>query len=127
MSKDLPRVLIIDDNADILELYTILLAHKNYQVLGKNSGEEIVQVIRDFSPHVIILDMLLSGLDGLTVCKQLKENSSTTKIPIIMVSAHASGREKSAEARADFFVAKPFEMSEFLDTISRAVQLGTRQ
>jgi DNA-binding response OmpR family regulator len=123
MEKRNPRILIVEDNPDILELYMIMLRHNNYEVLGKDSGEEIEPVIRNFVPDLIILDMLLSGLDGLNVCKQIKHDSSTNHIPVIMVSAHASGLEKSTEAGADFFIAKPFDMATFLNTVSRAINL----
>jgi DNA-binding response OmpR family regulator len=123
MQKNNPRILIVEDNPDILELYTIMLEHNNYEVLGKDSGKEIEPVIRDFLPDVIILDMLLSGLDGLNVCKQIKDDSLTNHIPVIMVSAHAAGLEKSTEAGADFFIAKPFDMATFLNIISRAIDL----
>ncbi|HEX4373313.1 MAG TPA: response regulator [Puia sp.] len=123
MQKNNPRILVVEDNPDILELYTIMLGHNNYQILGKNRAEEIEPVIRNFSPDVIVLDMLLAGVDGLDVCKQIKDDPSTRHIPVIMVSAHASGLERSAEAGAEFFIAKPFEMATFLNTISRAINL----
>jgi DNA-binding response OmpR family regulator len=123
MEKNNPRILIVEDNPDILELYTIMLGHNNYEVMGKNSGEEIEPIIRNFLPDLIILDMLLAGLDGLKVCKQIKDDPSTRHIPVIMVSAHASGLEKSVEAGADSFVAKPFDMDTFLNTVSKSINL----
>jgi DNA-binding response OmpR family regulator len=123
MQKNNPRILVVEDNPDILELYTIMLRHNNYQVLGKNSAEEIEPVIKNFLPDVIVLDMLLAGLDGLNVCKQIKDDPSIANIPVIMISAHASGKERSAEAGADFFIAKPFDMETFLNTVSRAINL----
>jgi CheY-like chemotaxis protein len=123
MEKSNPRILIVEDNPDILELYTIMLRHNNYHVLGKDSGEEIEPVIKNFLPDAIVLDMLLSGLDGLNVCKQIKDDPSISHIPVIMVSAHASGLEKSVEAGAEFFIAKPFDMATFLNTLSHALNL----
>jgi DNA-binding response OmpR family regulator len=123
MQKNNPRVLIVEDNPDILELYSIMLGRYNYQVLGKDSGEEIEPVIMNFLPDVIVLDMLLAGLDGLNVCKQIKDDPSISHIPVIMISAHAGGLEKSTEAGADFFIAKPFDMETFLNTVSRAINL----
>jgi two-component system phosphate regulon response regulator PhoB len=123
MEKNNSRILVVEDNPDILELYTVMLGHNNYQVLGKNSTEEIEPVIGNFLPDVIVLDMLLAGLDGLNVCKQIKDDPSTGNIPGIMISAHASGGERSAEAGADFFIAKPFDMETFLYIVSRAINL----
>jgi DNA-binding response OmpR family regulator len=126
MAKNKPRILVVEDNEDILELYAIILTSRNYEVLGKENSDNVDAAIRNFSPSVIILDMLLSELSGLDICRQLKNNPETTHIPIIMVSAHASGKEKCKEAGADFFVAKPFDMMEFLNTIARAVDFGNQ-
>lgn len=123
MQKNNPRILVVEDNPDILELYTIMLGQNNYEVLGKDSAEEIKPVIKNFLPDVIVLDMLLSGLDGPDVCKQIKDDTLTSHIPVIMVSAHTSGVEKSTEAGADFFLAKPFDMATFLNTVSSAINL----
>ncbi|HLY68378.1 MAG TPA: response regulator [Puia sp.] len=117
------RILIVEDNPDILELYSIMLRHNNYEVLGRDHIAEIKPVIRNYLPQVIILDMLLSGLDGLDICRQIKDDPTTRHIPVVMVSAHSSGLEKSVEVGADFFLAKPFDMAAFLDTISRAIDL----
>jgi two-component system, OmpR family, phosphate regulon response regulator PhoB len=121
MAKNKPRILVIEDNQDILQLYSIILSSRNYEVLGKENFADADAVIKDFSPSVIILDMLLSGVSGLDICRRLKSNPSTSHIPVIMVSAHSSGKEKCMDAGADFYVAKPFEMVEFLSTIERAV------
>ena len=124
MAKNKPRILVIEDNQDILQLYSIILSSRNYEVLGKENSANADAVIKEFSPSVIILDMLLSGLSGLDICRQLKNDPATSHIPVIMVSAHSSGKEKCMEAGADFYVAKPFEMVEFLSTIARAADQG---
>jgi DNA-binding response OmpR family regulator len=121
MTKDKHRILVVEDNQDILQLYSIILTSRNYEVLGKENSANVDAVIKEFSPSAIVLDMLLAGLSGLDICRQLKNNSATIHIPVIMVSAHSSGREKCMEAGANFFVAKPFEMAELLSTVARAV------
>jgi DNA-binding response OmpR family regulator len=123
MAQNAARVLVIEDNEDILLLFKTMLAHKNFLVLGKDNADEIESVVAGFSPNVILLDMLLSGQrNGLEICKQLKEKPSTQNIPIIIVSAHP-GIEKSIEAGADFFIAKPFAMKDLLETIAKAIDL----
>jgi CheY-like chemotaxis protein len=116
------RILVIEDNEDILFLFKTILADKNFQVLAKDNADDIELVTNEFSPGVILMDMLLSGQNGLQVCKILKGNPSTRNIPIVIVSAHPAVA-KSFEAGAEFFIAKPFEIADLLDTISKAIDL----
>lgn len=108
------RILIIDDDPDILEAIGIVLDSAGYDFLGTTKGEETFQQIAKYKPDLIILDILLSGNDGRSICKRLKADATTQGIPIIMISAHPSARKSVAECGADSFVAKPFSISQLL-------------
>jgi|SRR5580704_230855 DNA-binding response OmpR family regulator len=114
------HILIIEDNEDILMMLEMMLVNQNYQVSKKADGDNLELFIKETKPDVILMDMLLSGVDGTLVCKQVKENSFTQHIPVIMISALSQGREKSEEAGADFFLAKPFEMEDLLAIAAEA-------
>jgi len=125
MAENNSRILVIEDNEDILLLFKAMLSLRNFQVMGIDNANDVESVAASFSPHAILLDMLLAGgQDGLTVCRSLKSAVATQKIPIIIVSAHPAA-EKSYEAGADFFIAKPFEMKVLLETIEMALGLKT--
>jgi DNA-binding response OmpR family regulator len=121
MATKLAHVLIIDDNEDILFMLQAMLKIKGYKVTVKKTTENIEAVVASLVPDVIIMDMLLSGADGREICKQLKANQQLTIIPVIMISAHPEARPNCLNAGANYFVEKPFEMSEILQTVATAI------
>ena len=124
MEKTKDHILVIEDNEDILMMIEMMLVHQNYRVSKKGDGDNVELFIKETKPDVILMDMLLSGVDGTLVCKQVKEDPSTKHIPIVMISALSQGQEKSEEAGADFFLAKPFEMDDLLATAAKAFVLA---
>ncbi|MDQ6693234.1 MAG: response regulator, partial [Chloroflexota bacterium] len=78
-------------------------------------------LIRERMPDLIILDILLSGHDGRTICKRLKSQESTKGVSIILISAHPEARATALDAGADDFVAKPFEIDDLLSAIARHI------
>src|SRR5215510_14469458 len=83
------RVLVVDDEPDLLELVHYNLTKTGYDVACVMSGEEALAHVRSSAPDLIVLDVLLPGLDGLEVCKALRHNSSTAAIPIVMLTARS--------------------------------------
>ncbi|MEK7571453.1 MAG: response regulator [Patescibacteria group bacterium] len=108
------KIFIIDDEESIVEALTLLLEDVGYTVFSAKKGKDILQNVRETSPDIILLDLLLSGLDGREICLELKNQSETKEIPLIMVSAHPSAEKSAKEAGSDNFLAKPFETEELL-------------
>lgn len=106
------RILVIEDEEDILALVHYNLAKEGYQVLCATSGEEGVQLAREQSPELILLDLMLPGIDGLEVCRQLKKEPATQAIPIVMVTAKGEESDVVAglELGAEDYVTKPFSI-----------------
>ncbi len=104
------RILVVDDEADILELVRYNLTKEGYHVDCVASGEEAVSKVWDDVPDLIVLDLMLPGLNGLDVCKQLKGNSSTMSVPIIMLTAKGEDVDivTGLELGADDYITKPF-------------------
>lgn len=119
------HILIIDDNEDILFMLKTMLQLKGYQVSVKESAENIEPIIFELAPNLILMDMLLSGIDGTEVCRQLKANPAIAKIPIIMISALPQAQTKCLEAGANAFLGKPFEMNDILETVSGALAVNS--
>lgn len=117
--KHKKKILLIDDNADIVEAVTFLLEDAGYEVTASATPEYIEQITKDNLPHLIILDMLLSGQDGRETAKELKGRDLTKHVPIIMISAHPSARETAKKFGADEFIAKPFDIDYLLTRVSR--------
>jgi DNA-binding response OmpR family regulator len=124
MIKQMPgkqvHILIIDDNEDILFMLEAMLKIKGYKVTVKKNTDNIETAVTKINPGVIIMDMLLSGADGREICRQLKANTVLEKIPVIMISAHPEAKTHCLNAGANYFVEKPFEMTEILQTVANA-------
>ena len=121
------RILIIDDDPGILFSLELLLQDAGYEVdTSTQDGEFAEAAVMNRPPDLIILDILLSGHDGGTICKHLKSQERTNHIPIILISAHPNARAISDEAGADGFVAKPFDVDTLLEQVEQLLQrVGT--
>ncbi len=103
-------VLVVEDEEDILKLIVYNLAKEGFEVSGASTGEEGLKKAFDEEPGLILLDLMLPGLDGLEVCRRLKQDTRTDKIPVVMVTA--KGEESDVvtglELGADDYITKPF-------------------
>jgi DNA-binding response OmpR family regulator len=104
------RLLVVDDDPDILEFIQIILEEEGYEVVTSDKGEYLEQLHNGGFPHLILVDVLLSGKDGREIVKYLKSQQETKSIPIIMFSAHPSAEETARQAGAEDFLAKPFDI-----------------
>ncbi len=115
MSK---HILIIDDNKDLLTMLTAMLKTKGYIISVSETAENIIPLIKETRPDVILMDMLLSGSDGREICRQVKADESIASIPLMMLSAYPQAITDCLEAGADAFVEKPFDMKVLLDKLA---------
>lgn len=108
MSKE--KILVVEDEEDILELLTFNLEKEGYQVTGAGAGEEGLRAAGRVQPDLIILDLMLPGADGLEVCRRLKNDHKTAHIPIVMLTAKSEESDivTGLELGADDYVTKPF-------------------
>jgi two-component system phosphate regulon response regulator PhoB len=108
MAKE--HILVVEDEDDILELLRYNLAKEGFRVTGVVSGEEALRAARSQPPDLIVLDLMLPGMDGLTVCRELKQDAKTREVPIIMLTAKGEEADIVAglELGADDYVTKPF-------------------
>jgi DNA-binding response OmpR family regulator len=120
MNKD-TRILVLDDDPDIGTMIKMMLEYKGYSVTVSDRAEQAEEVLRNNNIDLIIMDMLLSGVNGTDICTELKENTSTSHIPIMMISAHPNAKEICLKAGADEFISKPFDMQDILSKINRLV------
>ncbi len=116
------RVLIVDDNSDILWVVEVVLRRYGYEVMALPRGEDVIPKVKSFAPDLILLDVFLSGIDGIEVCNRLKENAKTKDIPVIMFSAHTNFSDIQKFCHADDFIAKPFDVNELVSKIQRQIK-----
>lgn len=121
------RILIVEDDADIAQLVQLYLEKAGHAVDVIDSGELAMTRLRDDPPDLLILDVMLPGVDGLTICRAVRARAATAAIPIIILSARAgeSDRIHGLELGADDYVVKPFSPKELVARVA-AVARRTR-
>ncbi|MDX2227953.1 MAG: winged helix-turn-helix domain-containing protein [Verrucomicrobiae bacterium] len=110
------KILVIDDEADVLDLVIFNLKNAGFSTVTAENGEIAVQKARDERPDLIVLDLMLPGTNGLDVCKILKKDSITARIPIIILTAKGEVVDKvlGLELGADDYITKPFSPRELV-------------
>ena len=124
MPETSPRtsILVVDDDPDISMMLKLMLEFKGFDVRITERPNETYNILQKDSFDLVIMDMLLSGVNGTDICAELKKNDTTSGIPLIMISAHPNAREICLQAGADDFISKPFDMQDILAKISKLVK-----
>jgi phosphate regulon transcriptional regulator PhoB len=123
------KILIIDDEPDVADMVAMNLKSEGYKVLTSDNGESGLAKAKAESPNLIVLDLMLPKMSGLEVCKALKREAATAKIPIIMLTAKSDEVDRivGLELGADDYVTKPFSPRELLlriQSVLRRSQIG---
>ncbi|MDO8489535.1 MAG: response regulator [Candidatus Omnitrophota bacterium] len=120
------KIMVIDDEDDILKLTKTRLEANGFKVVTLESGEGAIEFTESEKPDLILLDIVMPGKDGYAVCKELKANQSTCRIPIVIFTAQYPKEEdvmiKSAITCADDYILKPFEGQELLAKIKLLIK-----
>ncbi|NQT06758.1 MAG: response regulator [Candidatus Omnitrophica bacterium] len=116
---DKKKILLVDDEKDLVETLTYRLEANNYVVVPAYDGQEGLDKARKDNPDLIVLDLMLPKMDGYKVCALLKRDARFGKIPIILFTARAQDSDKrmGEEAGADAYITKPFEPQVLLSKI----------
>jgi DNA-binding response OmpR family regulator len=110
-------VYILEDNDDIRDLISYLLTEENYEVHGYPTVKAFKREMLSAHPDMVILDVMLTDGNGLTVCDELKSNARTNDIPVLMMSAHAYVNDVKRKCEAEDFISKPFDISDFVSRV----------
>lgn len=119
MSGEQKRILVVEDDSDILEFLQVLFAQEGYTVVTTDQTEDIENLYDNCLPDLILIDVSLSGKDGRDIVKHLKSQQKTSRIPVIMFSAYLDAEKTARAAGANDFVAKPFEIDELMAKIAK--------
>jgi DNA-binding response OmpR family regulator len=111
------KILIIDDDPDVRTVMNVLMKKHGYLVETASHKEEALQKLDDFEPSVV----LLSGVDGRELCKDIKANDATKEIQVMMISAHPGAAENIHSYGADDFISKPVNTELLLEKLERLV------
>ena len=116
------KILIADDDKDIRTLVAEILGGEKYKIYFSKNGRETIDSVNENIPDLLILDLMMPEIDGMEVCRRLKQNKSTKKIPIIMLTAKTGVTDKieGFVTGADEYITKPFDPAK-LETIVEKV------
>lgn len=115
------KILVIDDEPDIVYLVRLILEKEGYVVVEANSGTQGLEVAKNEKPDLILLDVMMPDMLGWEVSKKLKEDKALEKIPIAMLTVKSSAEDKLKsldEASADWHIAKPIDREKLLSTVA---------
>ncbi len=123
MLATMKKILIIDDDYAIRELLALTL-ESGYEILKLENGKMALDFIKEQKPDLIILDIMMPGIDGFEVCRQIKEDELTRKIPVIILTAKHQVEDLKAAIKADVdeFITKPFEPDMLLKRVAENLQ-----
>ena len=117
------KILVIDDDAQLVSLIQIRLEANGYEVITAYDGQEALEKIRGWMPDLIILDLMLPKLPGEEVCREVRKDEKTKNIPIIMLTGKTSDTDRvvGRVIGADCYMPKPFEVGVFLEKVKKLI------
>jgi two-component system alkaline phosphatase synthesis response regulator PhoP len=114
-------IFVVDDEEDTVELARMVLEYEGYQVFSASNGEEAIEFLKSSTkkPNLVLLDILMPKLNGLEVCRWIKNNDQLNKVPVLLFTAKVGQKDKIAgeEAGADAYINKPFSADDLISLI----------
>jgi CheY-like chemotaxis protein len=118
---DMEKILVVDDDVDLLLVLRHALKGRGYQVITLDEGSHVIDAIRESRPDLIILDINIGEWDGREICQEIKKTDAFRYIPIILFSAAVDYEDATADCAADAFIQKPLSTSYFLKKIEELI------
>lgn len=118
------NVMVVEDNEKNRKLVRVVLKSKGYNVIEATTGEEALNILKNQKPNIILMDIQLPGIDGLTLIKQIKADATTKEIPIIAVTAYAmkGDEQKILDTGCEAYMSKPINTQELPLTIEKYIK-----
>lgn len=116
------KILCIEDEPEMIDLIRLILGRRGFEVHGAAGGLEGIKMIREMLPDLILLDLMMPDMDGWEVYQQMKADTATRDIPVIVVTAKAQNIDKVLGlhiAKVDDYIAKPFSPQELMDSVDK--------
>jgi phosphate regulon transcriptional regulator PhoB len=117
-------ILVIDDEKDLIELVRYNLEKDGFDVIAATDGQSGLEVVKKHRPDLVVLDLMMPGMDGLQICKQLRSDPRTGRIPVIMLTAKATEADRivGLELGADDYITKPFSPREVVARVKAVLR-----
>lgn len=116
-------ILVIDDDPDVVSLLSLLLKTNGHRPTGAYGGEEGLKIVKEIMPDLILLDIMMPGIDGFNVLRQLRFDKTTENIPVIFVSAinDEESKRKAESLGSQGYITKPYERNQLMETINKVI------
>ncbi|WP_296619999.1 response regulator [Marivirga sp.] len=118
------RILVYDDNIEILTMCKIFFKKYQYQVMTMTRCEDVINDVKSFKPHFILMDLWIPEIGGEKAIELLKGNPLTSNIPVVLFSANSDIKEICKRVNADGYIEKPFNLKEFKETIDHHIRIS---
>jgi len=122
---DMPRgkILLVDDDPDIVKALTNILANEGYEIITSYTGKRAIERVKEEKPDLVLLDIMMPDMDGLSVCMEIKNNPKTKNVKVIMLTSKDSGDtlQESLEKKADWFIAKPPDEKYLINKVNQFI------
>ncbi|HVV54204.1 MAG TPA: response regulator [Mucilaginibacter sp.] len=118
----LKRILVLDDNEDILSMVHEALSYEQFEVKSLSGSEMIEEVLKEFNPDLVILDYRLSGENGGQICHYIKTHPAFNNIPVIIFSAYIRNYDEILAYGCDAVIGKPFDLIDLISKINNLIQ-----
>lgn len=116
------RILIVEDEMSIVELLTLILMREGYEVASCQTGRDAISMMKEFHPHLVLLDVMLPGLDGAGIIKIMSEDEMLSNIPVLVTSALVeSAHMFQPYPQVKGFCSKPFVLTDLVAKVKKAI------
>ncbi len=122
------KILCIEDEPEMIDLIRLILGRRGFDVHGAAGGMEGIRLVREILPDLVLLDLMMPDMDGWEVYQQMKADTATRDIPVIVVTAKAQNIDKVLGlhiAKVDDYIAKPFSPQELMDSVDKVFSQRT--
>jgi len=115
------RILILDDNEDILEIVHETLTYEEFEVQSTSRGDAVMPLVEKFVPDLVILDYRVAGVNGGELCKQIKAHPDFCNTPVIIFSAYINHDDELFNYGCDAIINKPFDLAELVEKVNNLI------
>lgn len=124
----MPHIMAVDDDVEVLETLGRVLKHEAFEVTLASSGAQALKILENDRPDMLILDIIMPEMDGITVCRRLRSDPRFASLPILFLTAKGSTDDivNGLDAGADDYVVKPFELAELRARVAALLRRGSR-
>jgi len=116
------KLLICDDDQDIVEMLELILEGNGFEIITETDSNKVYGLILDLVPDALLMDLWMPVINGDEILRLLRENISTSKLPVIIMSAAQDGESIAQDAGADEFISKPFDVDELIAMVQQMLR-----